>query len=66
MTINKDELFKAMDVYNYNQTTLAKKMGINVVTIYYVLNDQRRAGNKFISGLKKAFPEEVVKNIVSI
>lgn len=66
MKINKDELFKAMDVYNYSQASLARKMNINPVTLYYVLNDQRRAGNKFIDGLKLAFPEDVVNNIVLI
>lgn len=66
MKINKDELFKAMDVYNYSQASLARKMGINTVTLYYVLNGKREAGNKFIAGLKLAFPDEVVKNIVLI
>ncbi|MBO1264336.1 XRE family transcriptional regulator [Proteiniclasticum sp. SCR006] len=66
MTINKNELFKAMEVYNYSQASLARKMKIDPVTLYYVLNDKRKAGNKFINGLKLAFPDEVVKNIVLI
>ena len=66
MRINKDELFKAMDVHNYTQASLSRKMKIDSVMLYYVLNDKRNAGNKFVAGLKLAFPDDVVKNIVSI
>jgi len=66
MKLNKNELFKAMAVHNYNMTTLHKVMGISRSTLYHVLSGRREAGNKVYNGIKRAFTDEETKNILEI
>lgn len=66
MKLNKDELYKAMRVHNYNLAELHKVMGISRSTLYTVLKGKREPGNKVYNGVKRAFTDEETKNILEI
>lgn len=60
MILNKDEFLKAMNVHNYSITSCAQAMGISREYLWYILEEKRKPGNKFISGIRKAFPAEPI------
>lgn len=64
MRINKDEFLKNMYGSNYTVTTCAAKMEISREYLWYVLENKRRPGNKFISGLRKAFPDKSIESFL--
>lgn len=66
MKLNKDELFKSMEIHNYNLSKLAKEMGISRSTLHKVLTDQREPGNKFYDGIIKVFGREQAIKILQI
>lgn len=66
MKLNKDELYKSMDVHNFNLSKLAKEMGVSRSTLHKVLTEQREPGNKFYDGIKKVFGREQAIKILQI
>lgn len=60
MRINKDEFLRNMYVHNYTISSCAAAMGISRVFLWYILENKKKPGNKFISGLGKAFPNEPI------
>lgn len=64
MQLNKCEFKKAMAVHNFTPAKVIVAMDISRSMYFSVMSGKRRPGYKFISGLKKAFPDEVVNKIL--
>lgn len=64
MEINKYEFKKAMVVHNYSVAKVIESMEISRSMYFSVMAGKRRPGYKFISGLKKAFPDNEVNKIL--
>lgn len=64
MKFVKCEFKKAMAVYNYTPAKVIEAMAISKSMYFSVMSGKRKPGYKFVSGLKKAFPDEVVNKIL--
>lgn len=53
LAINEDNLRSFMNSNNWSEKELAKRMGVDYVTVYRVFRGQRSPGNEFIAKLLK-------------
>lgn len=58
-----DRIKELMAVRRWSASELARQMGVSRSETTRLLNGKRNGGNKVISGLIKAFPEEPLKNL---
>jgi transcriptional regulator with XRE-family HTH domain len=54
LAINKKKLKEYMNFKEWDERELAKRMGVDYVTVYRVFKGQRSPGNEFIAKLIKA------------
>lgn len=66
MRIKKDEFYKNMEIHNYNFTEVAKKMKVSRSYVWEILEGKKNPGGKFLVGLKLAFPDVQIENILEI
>ena len=58
-----DRIKELMAVRRWSASELARQMGVSRSETTRLLNGKRNGGNKVISGLIKAFPEEPLENL---
>lgn len=63
MKPNVDRIRELMAVRQWSASELARQMGVSRSETTRLLNGKRNGGNKVISGLIKAFPEEALETL---
>lgn len=63
MKPNVDRIKELMAVRRWSASELARQMGVSRSEITRLLNGKRNGGNKLISGLIKAFPDEPLESL---
>lgn len=63
MKPNVDRIKELMAVRRWSSSELARQMGVSRSETTRLLNGKRNGGNKVISGLIKAFPDESLESI---
>ncbi len=63
MKPNVDRIRELMAVRQWSASELARQMGVSRSETTRLLNGKRNGGNKVISGLIKAFPEESLETL---
>ena len=58
-----DKIKELMAIRSWSASELARQMGVSRSEITRLLNGKRNGGNKIISGLIKAFPDEPLKSL---
>lgn len=66
MKVKKDEFLKNMEIHNLNFTEVSEKMKISRSYLWEVLEGKQSPGGKFLVGLKLAFPDVQIENILEI
>lgn len=63
MKPNVDRIKKLMAIRRWSASELARQMGVSRSETTRLLNGKRNGGNKVISGLIKAFPDESLETL---
>lgn len=63
MKPNVDRIKELMAVRRWSASELARQMGVSRSETTRLLNGERSGGNKVISGLIKAFPDETLESL---
>lgn len=63
MKLNVERIKELMAVRRWSASELARQMGVSRSETTRLLNGKRNGGNKIISGLIKAFPEEPLETL---
>lgn len=63
MKPNVDRIKELMAVRRWSASELARQMGVSRSETTRLLNGKRNGGNKVISGLIKAFPDESLESL---
>lgn len=63
MKLNVERIKELMAVRRWSASELARQMGVSRSETTRLLNGKRNGGNKVISGLIKAFPEESLETL---
>lgn len=64
MNLNVERIKELMAVRRWSASELARQMGVSRSETTRLLNGKRNGGNKVISGLIKAFPEESLETLI--
>ena len=62
MELRVDRIRALMEERNWSSSELARQMGVSKAEITRLFNRKRKGGNKVISGLKRAFPDEPLES----
>lgn len=63
MKLNVERIKELMAVRRWSASELTRQMGVSRSETTRLLNGKRNGGNKVISGLIKAFPEESLETL---